>query len=284
LTNFGKTGRQTVINNQQDVDLWLIVPLLSNQTAEIADFIKQHQWFFDDGGNAIFKISGVVEHDIMPIFSSQNIHILQIPDVSLYEAWNQSLDYLQRTKIGEDSYISFLGLDDLWSKEFIIQAVKIIFEQKKVDFIFGNSRHLFHGRYIDRESPEHPALFGENDFIFDVPHPGMLNRWGAISTYRFDTNFRLAADFDFYIGVTLAQKPIYKKVNCIQAELGASGVSNGPNAKKIYLEEWKKIKNKREVELNLNLGRTKIVEFLSRWPNLFQKIRRLWWLITTEKY
>ncbi len=261
------------------MSLWLIVPLLPEQVSEIENFINQHQWFFDGGGNAVFKINGIVDDLLMTIVPNKNIHLLQIPDLSLYDAWNLCLDYLLQKKIHENSYISFLGLDDLLSNEFIVSSKNLILEKNNIDFIYGNSRHIFNNRYIDRDTIDHPALFGVNNFSFDISHPGMLNRWGVISKFRFDTNFRLAADFDFYIGIALQSKVSYKKINCIQAIIGAEGVSNGANAKKIYLQEWMKIEKKRKINLNLELGRTRFVELIARWPYLYKNIRIAWWMI-----
>lgn len=262
---------------------WLVVPLLSKQTHEIRPFINQHQWFFDQGGKAIFKISGAVDRDFASQVSSPNIHLIQRPDTGLYEAWNQSMDYLQDMEIHESSYIAFLGLDDVWSENFFSRALDLIKQQKNIDFIYGNSRHLFQGRYIDFASPIMPALFESDHFVFDVPHPGMLNKWGLILNQRFNTQFKLAADFDFYIGIAQKRKVSYKKINVNQADLGATGISNGPKAKSIYLKEWKQIEKKRGVKLSLQLWRTRLMALLAMHPYLFQIMRKLWWAVKATK-
>lgn len=274
------------MNNQltdHQSQLWLVVPLLSKQTHEIQPFINQHQWFFDQGGKAIFKISGAVDRDFASQVSSPNIHLIQIPDKSLYEAWNQSMDFLQNMGIDESSYIIFLGLDDVWSENFFRQAMNLIKQHKCLDFIYGNSRHLFHGRYLDYTSPVNPALFGADNFVFDVPHPGMLNKWGSIFNQRFDTQFKLAADFDFYIGIAQQGNISFLKIDIVQAVIGADGVSNGATAKSTYLKEWKLIEAKRKVKLDLQIWRTRLLALLATQPYLFQIMRKLWWAVKAHK-
>ena len=263
---------------------WLIVPLVSKQVDEIQPFIIKHQWFFDHGGEAIFKIGGSVAPDVVAQVCNPGIHLVQLPDPSLYEAWNQSMDYLRDMEIDENSYIAFLGLDDELSKEFFRQVVNLVRQNNHFDFIYGNSRHLFQSRYIDHESPINPALFGINHYVFDIPHPGMMNRWGAIFNERFDTRFKLAADFDFYVGIAQKGDVTYKKLNVIQANLGASGVSNGSKAKSIYLKEWKQIENKRNIKLDLQLWRTRFMALIAVQPYLFQVLRKLWWALKAPKY
>lgn len=264
--------------------IWLVVPCMTNQLKELELFLENHSWLFQNGGHLILKASGVVDQVFVEQVTTKGVLLLQQTDISLYDAWNQAMDYLCEISVEDGAYVAFLGLDDSLSLDFCSDVALLAHGNEKIDFIYGNSRHLFQGRYFDFVAPIKPALFGKSNFTFDVTHPGMMHRWETICKYRFDTQFKLAADFDFYVGIAQKQTISFKKIDVIQAEIGAAGVSNGLKAKSIYLKEWKEIERKRGVKLNLQLLRNKLNALLAIQPHLFRAIRKLWWMAKASKY
>lgn len=257
--------------------IWIIVPLLKHQEKEISSFTRKHNFLNKKNIFLLFKISD--NNRSLRINKDERIHHLYQQDSSIYEAWNQALSYLS-DQLLEHDYITFLGLDDQWSEDFFNKANSVIEHQKpSVDFIYGNSIHSYGNKIIKRISPTKPTIFGKNNFSFDVPHPGMLNRWKIISSLRFDTNLQLAADLDFYIRVSLNNDIVYHYLRCTQATLGAEGISNGPNSKTIYLSEWKIIESKHGIKLRIKPYRTKLLAFISKWPKIFTILRKFWWSI-----
>lgn len=172
-----------------------------------------------------------------------------------------------------------MGLDDLLTERFCEEALTTTSIEDEIDFVYGNSVHELKGTTYLHESPENPKLFGQDNFLFDVPHPGMFNRWGTIKNYRFDTQFRLAADFDFYIGIALSKSLKWKKLNMVQATLGGEGISASLNSKQIYLNEWATIEAKRGVKLSSNKLHTTVTAWIAKNPLVYKWLRQAWWKI-----
>lgn len=107
----------------------------------------------------------------------------------------------------------------------------------------------------------------------------MFNCWETIKNHRFDTQFRLAADFDFYIGIALSQEIKWKKLEVIQATLGGEGISGSLNSKQIYLKEWAIIEAKRGVKLGSNKLHTAVTAWISKSPLIYKWLRKAWWRI-----
>lgn len=263
--------------------IWLIVPFMSYQTRELIAFADKHKWFIEQGGSVLYKASGTIDSLIADRVEAAGATLIQRVDSGLYDAWNQAMDYLWDAGIRDGAYISFLGLDDEIDQDFCVEVAQLANSSEQFDFIYGNGRSILNGRFKDRVSPSTPALFGKDNYVFDVPHPGMMNRWAAVSHYRFDTRYRLAADFDFYIGIAQRKAVSFRHVQKIQTMIGADGVSNSAKAKDIYIREWSSISTARNVRLNLENNRMGIMSLISRFPRLFDLLRRLYWALTAQK-
>lgn len=106
-----------------------------------------------------------------------------------------------------------------------------------------------------------------------------MNKWETIRNVRFDTRYRLAADFDFYIGITRNRKVSYQKIPEIQASIGAEGMSNSLAALEIYPREWSQISSRRKVELDVPRLKIALLRIIAHFPLAFNSLRRAAWLI-----
>jgi hypothetical protein len=257
----------------------LVLPILAKQQADLPTFVENHRWFLERNGRIFIKSSGEISDAILSNISSDKVLIEVRDDRSIYDAWNQCLEGLGAMALAEDTYVTFLGIDDLLSQDYIDLALTTLQTQPDLDFLYGNSVHDLKGTTYLHESPENPKLFGRDNFLFDVPHPGMFNRWGTIKNYRFDTQFRLAADFDFYIGIALSKSLKWRKLDMVQATLGGEGISASLNSKQIYLNEWAIIEAKRGVKLSSNKLHTTVTAWIAKNPLVYKWLRQAWWKI-----
>lgn len=257
----------------------LVLPILAKQQADLPAFVEKHRWFLDRNGRLLIKSSGEFTENILSDICSDRVMVVVRNDKSIYDAWNQCLEELNGRGLTENTYVTFLGIDDLLSQSYVDLVHTTLQEQPSLDFVYGNSRHELKGTSYLHESPENPKLFGRNNFLFDVPHPGMFNRWSTIKNYRFDTQFRLAADFDFYIGITLSKSLKWKKLDTVQATLGGEGISASLNSKQIYLKEWATIEAKRAVTLSSNKLHTTVTAWIAKNPLVYKWLRQAWWKI-----
>ena len=231
----------------------------------------------------MLKASGSVDQLLSEFVRSAGGTIRQTKDSGIYDAWNQAMDFLQSTSLDEDTYVAFLGLDDELNRDFCNEVARIAIDGGKPDFIYGNSRCILNGRFKDQTSPSFPSLFAKDRYVFDVPHPGMMNKWGAIRNYRFDTRYKLAADFDFYIGIAQRRDVSFTHVQKIQAMIGTDGMSNNASAIEIYIREWGLIQSRRNVVLVVPTWRLKILQMVAAVPFLLKPLRRLSWIVRAKK-
>ena len=263
---------------------WLVIPLLPDQGNEVSIFLTKHKWFVEKAGNILFKSSGGLDVEIANAIEDVGCKLIQTKDAGIYDAWNQAMDYLEEcADLDGNEYVAFLGLDDILIEDFCIAVVGFLKYPNIPDFIFGNSRLVLDGRFKDRISPINPKLFGKNGYVFDVPHPGLMNRWGSIKYFRFDLRYRLAADFDFYIGIARATNIAYVKLSIIQAIIGSNGMSNSVKALDIYLQEWMMIASNRAVNLAVPKYKFTLMKLISTFPFVFRWLRRSLWIVRGEK-
>lgn len=260
--------------------IWLIVPVVAGHFPDIPSFLHTHQWFCEGGGHILFKATRDIEDQhIAAIIKAAGCELAQIQDTGIYDAWNQAMDMLESQPLKEDCYVAFLGIDDAINTAYCLSVAGFSQRPIKPDFIYGNALYHSFGRSRYRASPLTPKLFGKDGYLFDVPHPGLMNKWGTIRKHRFDTSYQLAADFDFYIGIAHNTGASYKKINEIQSVIGSDGMSNSIKALEIYPREWSLIASRRKVKLNTPGLKIALFRVIASIPMVFNSLRRASWLI-----
>jgi hypothetical protein len=263
---------------------YIIVPFMSFELPLTSDFINKHSWFIENGGKILFKVGGFIENNLQSnLKKNKSIILYEKKDFSIYNAWNQSLDVLDSLNINKNSYVIFLGLDDILKEDYLRKACDVVENSNKFDFLYGDFQSVLGNYHRNFKSKSNPNIFKKNNFSFDIPHPGLLNNWNLIRDYRFNEDYKLAADFDFYLRISLKKNVNFKYIPLIQATLGANGISNSYKAKSIYLKEWHEISLKNKVDLDLDLRRSRIINLLSRFPLLFSFFRNLYWKLVATK-
>lgn len=261
--------------------LYIILPFLECESSLAVNFLDKHKWFINNGGFIVLKCGGKVNGAILNFLNTNTI-LLEYADISLYSAWNQSLDYLKELNIDNNSYISFLGLDDILCQNFCESVAKNM--DKNIDFIYGDIYSRLGNRYRRRYAERTPLLFQKKSkYVFDIFHPGMMNRWGLISSFKFDQRYYLAADLDFYIRLSESHNITYLYIDGIQSIVGADGISNDVNAKEVYKKEWEMIEDKLSVEIVKKSNRMTILSVISKNKTLYKLIRDLYWKVVAKR-
>jgi glycosyltransferase len=150
--------------------------------------------------------------------------LISEPDGGIYDALNKGIVNSSGDVVG------ILHSDDYFSDELVISQVAELFEDPKVDIVYGdldyvsntNSgkivRHWVAGDFSKTKlswgwMPPHPAVFIRRSFV---------GLYGA-----YDTSYRISGDYDLllrYFGLGKA-KAIYLKR--VLVKMGVGGVSNG---------------------------------------------------------
>ncbi len=183
-------------------------------------------------------------------FSSRNIHYKYYSekDNGIYDAMNKSLDRIN----GE--WVLFMNAGDFFSGSDVLE--KIFREDiEGYDLIYGDIIIAERGYY-----KYNPALAIENQgFYSPICHQGMITRTDAMREYRFDTTFRLAADYDYLIKIYKDGKR-FKKTDIIFSVFELGGTSSKQSVS--YLSEMYRSRNINNVSNHKNLILT-ILKFRS---------------------
>ena len=67
--------------------------------------------------------------------------------------------------LDENSYVAFLGLDDILNETYCSRVAVLIDSVARTDFMYGDFDSEYKGRLIKNISPESPALFGKYNYI-----------------------------------------------------------------------------------------------------------------------
>jgi glycosyltransferase involved in cell wall biosynthesis len=233
---------------------------------------EDYEVLISDGGSTDGTVNRLVANNRIKIIKSST-------DQGIYDAWNYALDHTS------GDYISFIGIDDRPGGKFLESAKEYCNKiQINPALIYGNAI-IKRGRRTRLKRPSARLDFFETDsLVFDFVHPGALNHKDIFKTNRFDPSFRLAGDIDFYLGSKLELRRIgIKKLEEIQVTVGATGLSNGPDAYSIYYDEFKRIGKKRLIDFSTLLARYSIRRSFRHVPTIFSWARDLSWLINSQK-
>jgi hypothetical protein len=257
-------------------DFIIVVPILPNDEIHLTVFLKKHSWVKKYNGIILVKSQGDLSISAKELILSHNYLFFEKKDSSLYDAWNQALDYLLNIKLNKNFYLTFLGLDDEINIEFISYNIKEI-ELCNYDFIYGNSISIFKNKKRVILSSSKPKLFSSGPFQYDIVNPGMLNRWSTIKEFKFNTNYSLAADLDFYIRISLFRDVNFLFTPLIQSIIGSDGISQTPKSNHTYKIEEEKISKELNVIIVSDKYRGLFLRALSSYPNFYRYFRNLYW-------
>jgi len=195
--------------------------------------------------------------EIIDRFRSHLVHVVSEPDNGIYDAMNKGLDR------ANGDIICFLNADDHYSHHQVLSQVAKQMADFHLDALIGDVvffrpqepmriiRRFRSDRFRpDRISwgwmPAHPALFLRKTVI---------DRVG-----RFNTNYRIAGDFEFIVRAFYNHTLRYQYVPEVLVHMQTGGVStNGLRSKFLLNREVLRACRENEVQTN-------IFKILSRYP------------------
>jgi hypothetical protein len=142
--------------NQLFKDVFIIVPLISNEFNDALIFSNNHNWFTKKHGKILFKVGGKINDEQLKLLKNKNHYIIQKEDSSLYNAWNQAMDFLFSKEINDSSLIIFLGLDDYLNEAYLNKVTSCFKTKNKIDFFYGDFKSVL-GSYsrVFKSKPSH---------------------------------------------------------------------------------------------------------------------------------
>lgn len=158
------------------------------------------------------------------------IHISE-PDNGIYDAMNKALDYCT----GE--WINYLNADDRFFQNNTLETVFSQEYDDKISCIYGNTCNVKGKRHYIKGAGDIKTIYYKMPFI----HQSTFVRNKVISKYKFDTDYKICADYDLFLRMYLNGEK-YRRINCDIAFFDMSGVSQTEAEKTI--KEWKRVQIK----------------------------------------
>jgi hypothetical protein len=255
-----------------DVPIYIILPVMH--------FLhKEFEWFISNNRSIIerknVKILLKLNNENYQI-NDERIIVVSQKDTSIYSAWNQALNEIKNIENNNQFYVIFCGIDDTLDETFFQMGLSVI--KKNYDIIFGNISIDLGGKIISRKAnPNSNMLCFSNHKAWDIFHPGMLMKGSLFNEIQFSDAYKLAGDFNFFAQISNNYEIHKNYIDQPQGIINLSGISNDPAARKIYIQEFKKI----ERELGIKItGFNKCIETIKFWLlnlSFGNKLRAIYW-------
>ena len=181
-----------------------------------------------DGGST----DGTV--DILSSYSSQLAYWVSEPDSGIYEAFNKGI------RAASGDYIYFLGADDCFCDTNVLSCVA----EKLDDTVDVFCAGVYVVNHLNLEKFAGSGRASDaSDFDGEmIPHQGMFVKTSILKNSPFDTSFRLAGDYDFFLACYFDKAIKFRYVDFPVAYYATDGA--GSSGRWVNLEErrriWKK--------------------------------------------
>lgn len=253
--------------------IYVIVPLIEANQILVDIFLKNNNFLLDyKNVEIVFKCSNSALKS-----KNKSVKILIIKDNSIYQAWNQAIEYINKFDHSY-KYFIFLGYDDVINENFFIKANKEI--NNNFDIIYGNYLiDTTHKKKIFKKSNPSSSIFKNlPKKKWDICHAGIFMNGNLFKNLTFHEEYKLGGDIEFFIKSTQQKTLNACYIDEIQITINLLGISNSFSAKLTYLDEIKKMEDQYNVKV---IGYSKIIEllkFVILKSIIGKYLRKIWWI------
>ena len=233
---------------------------------------KDFEYLIIDGNSTDGTIDIVRKYKTL--FSSKGIgfSFISEPDSGIYDAMNKSL------KMAKGEWILFMNAGDCFYDENVLQNIFSI-DYTGIDFVYGDVLLLENNKYKK-------AYIGSIDDLNDqssICHQGSMTRLILLKDYKFDEEYKLAADYDLMLRMNRNHK-VFKKIDCMIAIFSLGGASSKQSLN--YLREMDKSRKRNGMycphKLEYYVMRLRIYNYMriigkTLLPSLFYSEKRGWY-------
>lgn len=200
----------TVVYNAKDTIERTIKSVIKQKNVEI-------QYILIDGASN----DGTIE--ILKANMSVFDTFISESDGGIYDAMNKGI------ALANGNIINFLNADDYYNDEYVLSKVARLFSTEEVDVVFGDLI------YFSMKNPNKVTRyysgknFTSNSLKYGLmpPHPATFIKRNVYENYGlFDTNFKIAGDFEFILRIFFYNKVKYKHLPEILIRMQSGGISN----------------------------------------------------------
>lgn len=143
--------------------------------------------------------------------------IVSEPDKGIYYAMNKGIDHAS----GE--IITFLNSDDIFAIDTVNVAVTS-YRKSNADVLYGDITFV-HPDGSQKVIKYDSTKLDDFHYAFPIPHPGTFVKTNLMREYRFNTDYKISADYELFMRLYLNKHSfIYYGYNSVFFSLG--GISN----------------------------------------------------------
>ena len=200
---------------------------------------KDFEYLIIDGNSTDGTIDIVRKYKTL--FSSKGIgfSFISEPDSGIYNAMNKSL------KMAKGEWILFMNAGDSFYDENVLQNM-FLYDYTGIDFVYGDVLLFENNKYKK-------AYIGSIDDINDqssICHQGSMTRLEVLKEYKFDEEYKLAADYDVMLRMNNDHR-VLKKIDCMVAIFSLGGASSQQSIR--YLREMDRSRKRNGIHCPHNL-------------------------------
>ncbi|CVK19928.1 glycosyltransferase family 2 protein [Sporomusa sphaeroides] len=156
--------------------------------------------------------------DIIKKYEDKIAYWISEPDNGIYDAMNKGID------IATGDYIQFLGADDALVNDYIIDEIVSMIHGE--DILSANILNINDTLFIQAKSNNHVSRDNLNYNGEMIPHPGMFCKRKLFSKKKFNINYKIAADYDFFLFFLFDQNVSFKFIDIPVVFFSMMGVSS----------------------------------------------------------
>lgn len=185
------------------------------QSIQKQNFINYEQIFID-GGSSDSTLSIIKEK------KRDTDTLISEPDQGIYDAINKGIT------LSNGDIIGVLNSDDLFTTHNILQKIHDKFEQKKLDFLYGDIRYINHQNETVRYWKSKVYSKRSVALGWMPPHPSFYisrNTLNKVGLYNLD--YSISSDYEYMLKVVLNDTLKYEYLNYCMVDMLVGGVSNG---------------------------------------------------------
>lgn len=162
------------------------------------------------------------------------IQLVSEPDNGIYDAMNKGV------KIATGEWILFLNSDDYLYNHEVINAVAPILQGANCDILYGATEFRYDNFKQLRQARKLNTIWQKMPFN----HQSCFTKTKLLEAYPFDTSYRFAADYDFFI-YHYKNNKIFKETEIVISSFSALGSSD--RFQGVAIKEYEKILQKHKL-------------------------------------
>ena len=144
--------------------------------------------------------------DIIKKYDDRIAKWVSEPDNGIYDAMNKGID------MATGEWINFMNAGDIFFSCFSISSAFDIVDTISADIIYGYQVHSYkYGKYVRIR-----LSLDRFRYCMPIGHPSTFVKTSLMKECKFDTNFKIAADYNFFFKkdkYEMYLKSIFKKIS-----------------------------------------------------------------------